>query len=32
MGRTTFTPEHIINTLSEADVLLGQGDSVGEAS
>ena len=32
MGRRTFTPEQIINKLREAEVLLSQGDSVGEAS
>ena len=32
MGRRTFTPEQIINKLREAEVLLSQGNSVGEAS
>ena len=32
MGRRTFTAEQIINKLREAEVLLSQGDSVGEAS
>ena len=32
MGRRRPALEHIINKLREADVLLGQGDSVGEAS
>lgn len=32
MGRRTFTPEQIINKLREVEVLLSQGDSVGEAS
>jgi len=32
MGRMTFTSEQIINKLREAEVHLGQGDSVGEAS
>ena len=32
MGRRTFTPEQIINKLREAEVLLSQGDRVGEAS
>ena len=32
MGRRTFTPEQIINKLREAEILLSQGISVGEAS
>jgi len=32
MGRRTFTAEQIINKLREAEVLLSQGDIVGEAS
>ena len=32
MGRRTFTPEQIINKLREAEILLSQGVSVGEAS
>lgn len=32
MGRRTFTAEQIINRLREAEVLLSQGDTVGEAS
>jgi transposase-like protein len=32
MGRRTFTAEQIINKLREVEVLLSQGDSVGEAS
>ena len=32
MGRRTFTAEQIINRLREVEVLLSQGDSVGEAS
>ncbi len=32
MGRKTFTAEQIIGKLREAEVLLSQGDSVGEAS
>ena len=32
MGRRTFTAEQIINKLREAEVLLSQGDTVGEAS
>jgi len=32
MGRRAFTPEQIINKLREAEVLLSQGDSVGETS
>jgi transposase-like protein len=32
MGRRTFTAEQIIGKLREAEVLLSQGDSVGEAS
>jgi hypothetical protein len=31
MGRRTFTAEQIINKLREVEVLLSQGDSVGEA-
>jgi transposase-like protein len=32
MGRRTFTAEQIINKLREAEVLLSQGETVGEAS
>ena len=32
MVRKAFTPEQIINKLREAEVLLSQGDTVGEAS
>jgi transposase-like protein len=32
MGRRVFTPEMIINKLREAEVVLSQGDTVGEAS
>ncbi len=32
MGRRAFTAEQIINKLREVEVLLSQGDSVGEAS
>jgi transposase-like protein len=32
MGRRTFTAEQIINRLREVEVLLSQGDNVGEAS
>jgi len=32
MGRKTYTAEWIINKLREAEVLLSQGSSVGEAS
>jgi transposase-like protein len=32
MGRRTYTPEQIINKLREAEILLSQGNSVGEAS
>ncbi len=32
MARRVFTPEQIINKLREAEVLLSQGDTVGEAS
>jgi transposase-like protein len=32
MGRRTFSPEHIINKLREAEILLSQGASIGEAS
>ena len=32
MGRKTFTAEQIIGKLREAEVLLSQGDSVGEVS
>ncbi len=32
MGRRTFTAEQIISKLREAEVLLSQGSSVGEAS
>lgn len=32
MGRRTFSPEQIINKLREAEILLSQGISVGEAS
>ena len=32
MGRRTFAAEQIINKLREAEVLLSQGDTVGEAS
>jgi len=32
MGRRTFSAEQIIGKLREAEVLLSQGDSVGEAS
>jgi putative transposase len=31
MGRVRFTPEQIIGKLREAEVLLGQGMSIGEA-
>jgi transposase-like protein len=31
MGRVRFTPEQIIGKLREAEVLLGQGTSIGEA-
>lgn len=31
MGRVWFTPEQIIGKLREAEVLLGQGTSIGEA-
>ena len=32
LGRKTYTAEQIINRLREAEVLLSQGDTVGEAS
>ena len=32
MGRRTFTAEQIIGKLREAEILLSQGDSVGEVS
>jgi len=32
MGRRTYTPEQIINKLREAEVILSQGGTVGEAS
>jgi len=32
MGRRTYLPEQIINKLREAEILLGRGSSVGEAS
>lgn len=32
IGRRTFTAEQIIGKLREAEILLSQGDSVGEAS
>jgi len=32
MGRKAFAPEQIINKLREAEVLLSQGDTVGESS
>ncbi len=32
MGRRTFTAEQIIGKLREAEIMLSQGDSVGEAS
>ena len=32
MGRRTFTAEQIISKLREAEILLSQGDSVGEVS
>ena len=32
MGRRTFTAERIIGKLREAEILLSQGDSVGEVS
>jgi len=32
MGRKTFTAEQVIGKLREAEILLSQGDSVGEAS
>jgi transposase-like protein len=32
VGRKTYTAEQIINKLREAEVLLSQGDTVGEAS
>jgi transposase-like protein len=32
MGKRTFTAEQIIGKLREAEVLLSQGDSIGEAS
>ena len=32
MGRRTYAPEQIINKLREAEVLLSQGGTVGEAS
>ena len=32
MGRRTFTAEQIIGKLRQAEVLLSQGDSIGEAS
>jgi len=32
MGRKTYTPEQIINKLREAEILLSQGATVGEAS
>jgi len=32
MGRKTYTPEHIIGKLREAEVLLSQGNSIGEVS
>jgi len=32
VGRRAFTPEQIINKLREAEVMLSQGETVGEAS
>ncbi len=32
MGRRTYTPEQIINKMREAEVLLSQGATIGEAS
>jgi len=32
MGRKTYTPEHVIGKLREAEVLLSQGNSIGEVS
>jgi len=32
VGRRTYTPEQIINKLRQAEVLLSQGATVGEAS
>ena len=32
MGRKAFKPEQLINKLREAEVLLSQGSTVGEAS
>ena len=32
MARKTFKPEHIINKLREAEILIGQGATIGEAS
>jgi transposase-like protein len=32
MGRKTYTAEHVIGKLREAEVLLSQGNNVGEAS
>ena len=32
MGRVRFTPEQIIGKLREAEVLLGQGTNIGEAT
>ncbi len=32
MGRRTFTAEQIVGKLRQAEVLLSQGDSIGEAS
>ena len=32
MSRKAFTPEQIIHKLREAEVLLSQGDTIGEAS
>ena len=32
MGRRTYTAEQIINKLREAEIMLSQGDSIGQAS
>jgi putative transposase len=32
MAKKTYTPEQIINKLREAEILLSQGNSIGEAS
>ena len=32
MGRKTYKPEHVIGKLREAEVLLSQGNSIGEVS